>query len=493
MRKVLLVDDDVTTLAILERVLQNAQYEVLATRIPEQVVELAVQWAVDVIVLDVMMPGLSGFDVLHALRANRRTESVPILFLSSLKDGADRVRGLREGADDYLVKPVEPEELVLRLERLISPRPTYLAGLEGNLEIYSFPEVIQNLHAGAKSGVLALVSRSGSGMVALKNGALIDATLGTFTGEDAALAMIHLEHGHFRFEPGDPAARGFTSVANEIHLEKLLLFAAWVSDEKERRRSLLPHPSVPLRVVPGISPEIPDGFDRLPINLIKERLTARPDASLSELLSEQIAPPSSTELAIAWMLEQGMIEPGIKTLSAVRRLVDEKRKTEGGDAIARALIEAANSRGYRPDSVHLLFLVHAEGWSDLPSEYAGAPLPFFQSQQDSRRGGTYWLAGGHGELLIHLQELTLASRSRIEALLALSAGVAVWLGTSEESELLAPLVAEVEGSNREQTALLVTSATMPVREGHALLKGTSRWRFSGRPLASLDQVLRLLT
>ncbi|MEO6324714.1 MAG: response regulator, partial [Thermoanaerobaculia bacterium] len=223
MRKVLLVDDDLTTLAVLERVLQNAQYEVLATQKPEQVVELAAQWAVDVIVLDVMMPGLSGFDVLHALRGNRRTESVPILFLSSLKDGSDRVRGLREGADDYLAKPVEPEELVLRLERLISPRPTYLAGLEGNLEHYSFPEVIQNLHAGGKSGVMALVSRSGSGWIALHNGAVVDATLGTLKGEDAVLAMIQLQQGHFRFEPGDPVARGFSPEGEEIHLGKLLL------------------------------------------------------------------------------------------------------------------------------------------------------------------------------------------------------------------------------------------------------------------------------
>jgi two-component system, chemotaxis family, response regulator PixH len=491
-RKVLVVDDDLTTLAILERVLQNAQYEVLTTQKPEQVVELAAQWAVDAIVLDVMMPGLSGFDVLHALRGNRRTESVPILFLSSLKDGSDRVRGLREGADDYLAKPVEPEELVLRLERLISPRPTYLAGLEGNIEHYPFPEVIQNLHAGGKSGVLALVSRSGSGWIALQNGAVIDATLGTLKGEDAVLAMIQLHHGHFRFESGDPVARGFSPDGAVIHLPKLLLVGAWITDELERRRALLPHPSMPLQVAAAPPEEIPDGYDRLPIALVLEKLGAGP-MTLPELISEQLVPSTSMELAVVWMLEQGILEPAIKTFSAVRKIVDEKRRATGGDGVARALVEAAVARGFRSDSVHLLFLVHANGWKDLPTEYGGAPVPFFESQRETRRGGTFFLAGGPGELLIHLQELTLASRPRIEALLTLSAGVAVWLGDDESAAAFTPLVADVEGSGREQTALLVASEESPLRETHDLLRGTERWRFAPRPLRSLEQVLRRLS
>ncbi len=68
---------------------------------------------------------VSGFEILTELRTDPRTSTMPILFLSGLGEGSDRVRGLREGADDYLVKPFEPAELVLRVERLISWRASH--------------------------------------------------------------------------------------------------------------------------------------------------------------------------------------------------------------------------------------------------------------------------------------------------------------------------------------------------------------------------------
>jgi serine/threonine-protein kinase len=122
MSKVLIADDNTLTLRAVQVALEVLGFDVVATSDPARVVELAAAHSVDAIVLDVLMPGLSGFDVMHLLRTNPATAGAPVVLLSGLGEGADRVRGLREGADDYLVKPFEPAELGLRLERLIARR-----------------------------------------------------------------------------------------------------------------------------------------------------------------------------------------------------------------------------------------------------------------------------------------------------------------------------------------------------------------------------------
>ena len=119
--KLLVSDDDPQVLEVVSLVLEGAGHQVITTARPEHVVALAQEAGVDAIILDIKMP-VSGFELLGQLRSDESTANLPILFLSGLGAGADRVRGLREGADDYLVKPFEPEELILRVERLVSWR-----------------------------------------------------------------------------------------------------------------------------------------------------------------------------------------------------------------------------------------------------------------------------------------------------------------------------------------------------------------------------------
>lgn len=118
MIRVLAIDDEPDILAVVEGALEIEGHQVVVATDPTQAVDLAIEHAIDVIILDVNMPGLSGFETLEALRQNPRTAGLPILFLSALGDSQHRIRGLRRGADDYLAKPFEPDELVLRVERL---------------------------------------------------------------------------------------------------------------------------------------------------------------------------------------------------------------------------------------------------------------------------------------------------------------------------------------------------------------------------------------
>ena len=130
MAKILVSDDDPQILQLVELILESAGHTVMATSDASEIPEWAVLHRPDVVILDVDMP-VSGFEILSRLRDDPFSATTPVLFLSGLSEGPDRVRGLSEGADDYLVKPFEPDELVLRVERLASlrsrddaPRPT---------------------------------------------------------------------------------------------------------------------------------------------------------------------------------------------------------------------------------------------------------------------------------------------------------------------------------------------------------------------------------
>ena len=130
MAKILVSDDDPQILQLVELILESAGHSVMATSDASDIPEWAVLHRPDVVILDVDMP-VSGFEILSRLRDDPFSATTPVLFLSGLSEGRDRVRGLSEGADDYLVKPFEPDELVLRVERLASlrsrddaPRPT---------------------------------------------------------------------------------------------------------------------------------------------------------------------------------------------------------------------------------------------------------------------------------------------------------------------------------------------------------------------------------
>ena len=122
MAKVLIVDDDPSTALITRTVLEVHGHSVVSVTDPLRAVSTAVELQPDCVVLDIVMPEVSGFALFGQLRETCETNDIPVLFLSALSTAADRVQGLRLGANDYLTKPFEPEELVLRVERMTAAR-----------------------------------------------------------------------------------------------------------------------------------------------------------------------------------------------------------------------------------------------------------------------------------------------------------------------------------------------------------------------------------
>jgi len=118
--KILLVDDDAAVLDMMSRMLQHRGHLVHTCDTPFGVSAQIVRDPPDLVVLDVMMPGMSGIDVCRQLRQDAGTKALPIILLTARAQEGDVEVGFGAGADDYIVKPFSPRELVSRVEAVLA-------------------------------------------------------------------------------------------------------------------------------------------------------------------------------------------------------------------------------------------------------------------------------------------------------------------------------------------------------------------------------------
>jgi two-component system phosphate regulon response regulator OmpR len=119
----LVVDDDLRLRELLRRYLSDSGFRVTGAADAAEARAQLASFAFDLVVLDVMMPGENGLALTRSLR-ERAEPRVPVLLLTAMGEPEDRVNGLEHGADDYLVKPFEPRELVLRIRNILQRRPS---------------------------------------------------------------------------------------------------------------------------------------------------------------------------------------------------------------------------------------------------------------------------------------------------------------------------------------------------------------------------------
>lgn len=115
---VLVVDDEPTISEVVSRYLERAGYDAPTAGDGLEALRLAARFEPDLVVLDLMLPELDGFEVLRRLRADRE-EPTPVILLTAKGENDDRLVGLRRGADDYVVKPFSPSELVARVDAVL--------------------------------------------------------------------------------------------------------------------------------------------------------------------------------------------------------------------------------------------------------------------------------------------------------------------------------------------------------------------------------------
>jgi twitching motility two-component system response regulator PilH len=117
-RKILIVDDSATERHMLNDLLTKAGYDVVASNTGEDAIVKARQVKPDLILMDVVMPGLNGFQATRAISRDPVTKSIPVIMCTSKSQETDKIWGLRQGARDYVVKPVDRDELLAKIASL---------------------------------------------------------------------------------------------------------------------------------------------------------------------------------------------------------------------------------------------------------------------------------------------------------------------------------------------------------------------------------------
>ncbi|MEB3827071.1 response regulator transcription factor [Phormidium sp. CCY1219] len=119
MAKILVVDDVASELEMISRILKNAGMEVVEATDGEEAIACIRESIPDVVILDVIMPRMNGFEVIRELRGDRKTERLPVIFCSQKNTEIDKTWGAELGADAYVTKPFDPEQLVDIVQRLL--------------------------------------------------------------------------------------------------------------------------------------------------------------------------------------------------------------------------------------------------------------------------------------------------------------------------------------------------------------------------------------
>ncbi|HEC34207.1 MAG TPA: response regulator, partial [Chloroflexi bacterium] len=252
--KILIVDDDLESLKLIGLMLQGRGYQIIAAQSGLQALSKITNECPDLVVLDVMMPGMDGLEVCRRLRADPRTATIPVIMFSAKTQVDDKVAGFEAGADEYLTKPIHPTELVTRVEALLSrtarlgvrAKPTMRAktvgflGCKGGagtstLAVNVAVALTQGPAAGQK--VMLVEFQSGSATLALQMGlrpqmglrTLAERSVGTLDA-DTVLAHMDRHTSGVMLLSGSPEPSGTLAPVDVPHAETITHSLGTVAD-----------------------------------------------------------------------------------------------------------------------------------------------------------------------------------------------------------------------------------------------------------------------
>ncbi|HKI06041.1 MAG TPA: DUF4388 domain-containing protein [Thermoanaerobaculia bacterium] len=497
MAKILVVESDSMFAAVLADRLHVSGYEVRRLGDGARAAAVALDQQMDLVVLG-ESPS-AGIGVVEALRAHPSTRAVPLIMLGDSNAPADRVAALRAGADDYLARPCDLEELLLRLDRLLQ-RTAALQVLQGDLANHPLWALLQYLGQVRKSGFLRVKGPGGSGSIEMREGEAVEARWEGLRGREALLALLSLEDGGFRFDPALPGAEPPASAARDLGLHELLMDSAWFKDELGKRRHHLPSTGQPLQVLNPNYPAVDPDFHALPLRRIFERVLQQPGVRLFDLIADEAEAPVSTRLALALLVEHGAVAPQSIETDADLQNTREISTALLFEVAVEDLIESAAEAGLSGSAFHYLLLVEPEVWPALRRLIEHGPgfrhnegLRALVENVESRRSGSTLFPGRRGKLSLHVHILNGGAQTQINAVVPGCAGVLVWLRSTESLEAVRAVVAGLQASGpRGSVGVLVAGSEAAQRQTSALAKGASRWRSSSHEPQSLLGVLRLL-
>lgn len=237
--RILVVDDERDMRAMLDTVLRRAGFDVEQAADGQAALEQALARPPDLVVTDILMPRLDGWQLCRRLRAERTTARIPIIFLSLRSAAADRIYGLQLGADDFLPKPFDTRELVARVRAVLKRTAVAQAadegsdvGITGNLRDMSLVDIAQILDLGRKTAAVRVIGPAGEevGGLFFERGSMVHAVHAGVTGRAALPSLLALTEGRFEIVlGGEPPTRTLSGSTQE-----LLLDALRAADERGR-------------------------------------------------------------------------------------------------------------------------------------------------------------------------------------------------------------------------------------------------------------------
>ncbi|MFN7962275.1 MAG: DUF4388 domain-containing protein [Thermoanaerobaculia bacterium] len=234
----------------------------------------------------------------------RRFGSPPLVVLAAARDRALRVWALRQGADDYLVKPCHPDELVARCQRLICRRRSSGFLLRGELSAFPLVQVLQRCERLGCSESITLRCNLGVGSIEVRRGRFAGSEIGQLSGIDALFSLLSLRDGHFAVQTRSVDREG---EPEGLEVEGLLMDFAWLQDELKRRQGRLPEPHSRFHLGTASASSLGD-LDRLPVAEVLQYLGHHPGSTLFHL--EHTLPLAKERLLVtlSCLSEEGILE-----------------------------------------------------------------------------------------------------------------------------------------------------------------------------------------
>lgn len=232
--RILLVDDDPAARAVAARALRASHCIDVANEGEEALARIA-EIKPDLVITDIVMPRMSGWHLVRHLRASSSTAFIPVILMTALDSTTDRIRGFRIGADDYITKPIDLEELELRVENVLhrsstTPDPWRGASLSGDLSHFGLSTPLTVLEIERRSGVLTVEQPHNHAELLVRSGRILQATItGTreVAGAEAVYELLMWTTGRFTF--AETVIVAFDEIRTST--SSLLLAAAQRMDE----------------------------------------------------------------------------------------------------------------------------------------------------------------------------------------------------------------------------------------------------------------------
>lgn len=206
MHKVLIVDDDRVVLKQLNIQLRDSGYETMIFENAQEALTAAPFFNPEIIISDIKMPDMDGFKFLAEVKKNNLLSKIPFLFLSGHADTDSKIKGFEMGADEFIVKPYEFKDLLVRLNLQIKLRSNskYNYSLTGELKNKPLRVICDNLHTGRQSGLLRIVHNGETSFIGFKDGEIYSSASINRIGKHAFYYLMTLQNGKFKFTENEP-------------------------------------------------------------------------------------------------------------------------------------------------------------------------------------------------------------------------------------------------------------------------------------------------